>query len=93
MRMSRPVLQIGHRRGCSWEAESRLPGASALGWLRACDAPSKDRHSASFSFRLRYHRSVSIDRIPLPRYEKKLPVILSPAEVQRLLANSATLRM
>jgi len=31
------------------------------------------------------HRSVSIDRIPLPRYEKKLPVILSPAEVQRLL--------
>ena len=26
------------------------------------------------------HRSVSIDRIPLPRYEKKLPVILSPAE-------------
>jgi len=32
------------------------------------------------------HRSVSIDRIPLPRYEKKLPVILSPAEVQRLLA-------
>jgi integrase/recombinase XerD len=31
------------------------------------------------------HRSVSIDRIPLPRYEKKLPVILSPAEVQHLL--------
>ena len=31
------------------------------------------------------HRSVGIDRIPLPRYEKKLPVILSPAEVQRLL--------
>ena len=31
------------------------------------------------------HRSVSIDRIPLPRYEKKLPVILSPAEVKRLL--------
>src|SRR5260370_19160222 len=31
------------------------------------------------------HRSVSIDRIPLPRYEKKLPVILNPAEVQRLL--------
>jgi site-specific recombinase XerD len=31
------------------------------------------------------HRSVSIDRIPLPRYEKKLPVIVSPAEVHRLL--------
>jgi site-specific recombinase XerD len=31
------------------------------------------------------HRSVSVDRIPLPRYEKKLPVILSPAEVKLLL--------
>jgi len=30
------------------------------------------------------HRSVGIDRIPLPRYEQKLPVISSPAEVQRL---------
>ncbi len=37
------------------------------------------------------HRSVSIDRIPLPRYEKKLPVILSPAEVQRLLATPKNL--
>jgi hypothetical protein len=27
----------------------------------------------------------AIDRIPFPRYERKLPVILSPAEVQRLL--------
>jgi site-specific recombinase XerD len=31
------------------------------------------------------HRPVSIDRIPLPRYERKLPVILSPAEVKLLL--------
>jgi integrase/recombinase XerD len=31
------------------------------------------------------HLSVSVDRIPLPRYEKKLPVILSPAEVKLLL--------
>ena len=31
------------------------------------------------------HLPVSIDRIPLPRYEKKLPVILSPAEVKLLL--------
>jgi len=31
------------------------------------------------------HRAVGIDRIPLPHYEKKLPVILSPAEVKRLL--------
>jgi integrase/recombinase XerD len=31
------------------------------------------------------HLPVSIDRIPLPRYERKLPVILSPAEVKLLL--------
>jgi site-specific recombinase XerD len=31
------------------------------------------------------HLPVSVDRIPLPRYEKKLPVILSPAEVKLLL--------
>ena len=31
------------------------------------------------------HVPVSVDRIPLPRYEKKLPVILSPAEVRLLL--------
>jgi len=31
------------------------------------------------------HRPVSVDRIPLPRYEKKLPVILSRAEVKLLL--------
>jgi integrase/recombinase XerD len=37
------------------------------------------------------HRSVSIDRIPLPRYEKKLPVILSRAEVQRLLETPKSL--
>jgi site-specific recombinase XerD len=31
------------------------------------------------------HRRIDIDRIPLPRYEKKLPVILSKAEVKVLL--------
>lgn len=31
------------------------------------------------------HLSVSVDCIPLPRYEKKLPVIMSPAEVKLLL--------
>ena len=31
------------------------------------------------------HLAVGVDRIPLPRYEKKLPVILSPAEVKLLL--------
>ena len=32
------------------------------------------------------HLQVGIERIPLPRYEKKLPVILSPEEVKSLLA-------
>jgi site-specific recombinase XerD len=31
------------------------------------------------------HRQVSIERIPFPRYEKKLPVILSREEVKALL--------
>jgi integrase/recombinase XerD len=31
------------------------------------------------------HLAVGVDRIPLPRYEKKLPVILSPSEVKLLL--------
>lgn len=31
------------------------------------------------------HLGFGIERIPLPRHEKKLPVILSPAEVKRLL--------
>ncbi len=31
------------------------------------------------------HRRIEIDRIPLPRYEKKLPVILSKTEVKALL--------
>ena len=31
------------------------------------------------------HLQVGIERIPLPRYEKKLPIILSPLEVKLLL--------
>jgi site-specific recombinase XerD len=38
-----------------------------------------------FFYRNTLHRRVDIDRIPLPRYEKKLPVILSKAEVKALL--------
>lgn len=37
------------------------------------------------------HLAVSVDRIPLPRYEKKLPVILSPAEVKLLLETAKNL--
>jgi integrase/recombinase XerD len=38
-----------------------------------------------FFYRNTLNRKIEIDRIPLPRYEKKLPVILSKAEVKALL--------
>ena len=38
-----------------------------------------------FFYRNTLHRRIEIDRIPLPRYEKKLPVILSKTEVKALL--------
>lgn len=38
-----------------------------------------------FFYQNTLHWSVAIDRIPLPRYEKKLPAILSKAEVKSLL--------
>ena len=38
-----------------------------------------------FFYQNTLHRKIEIDRIPLPRYEKKLPVILSKAEVKALL--------
>jgi integrase/recombinase XerD len=38
-----------------------------------------------FFYRNTLRRAIDIDRIPLPRYEKKLPVILSKAEVKVLL--------
>ena len=38
-----------------------------------------------FFYRNTLHRRIDIDRIPLPRYEKKLPVILSKDEVKALL--------
>ena len=38
-----------------------------------------------FFFRNTLHQRIEIDRIPLPRYEKKLPVILSKTEVKALL--------
>ena len=41
-----------------------------------------------FFYQNTLHRRIEIDRIPLPRYEKKLPVILSKAEV-KALARSA----
>jgi hypothetical protein len=38
-----------------------------------------------FFFQNTLHRRIEIDRIPLPRYEKKLPAILSKPEVKALL--------
>jgi site-specific recombinase XerD len=38
-----------------------------------------------FFYRNTLNRKIGIDRIPLPRYEKKLPVILSKEEVKALL--------
>jgi integrase/recombinase XerD len=38
-----------------------------------------------FFYQNTLHRKVEIERIPLPRYEKKLPVILSKNEVKTLL--------
>jgi integrase/recombinase XerD len=38
-----------------------------------------------FFYQNTLHRKIEIDRIPLPRYEKKLPVILSKAEVKAVL--------
>jgi integrase/recombinase XerD len=38
-----------------------------------------------FFYQHTLHRRIEMDRIPLPRYEKKLPVILSKAEVKALL--------
>jgi integrase/recombinase XerD len=38
-----------------------------------------------FFYRNTLNQKVDIDRIPLPRYEKKLPVILSKEEVRALL--------
>jgi site-specific recombinase XerD len=38
-----------------------------------------------FFYRNTLNRKIEIDRIPLPRYEKKLPVILSKEEVKALL--------
>jgi site-specific recombinase XerD len=38
-----------------------------------------------FLYRNTLHRKIDFDRIPLPRYEQKLPVILTKDEVKRLL--------
>jgi integrase/recombinase XerD len=38
------------------------------------------------------HLQIGIERIPLPRYEKKLPVILSPEEVKSMLAAPKNLK-
>ena len=45
-----------------------------------------------FFYQNTMHRRIEIDRIPLPRYEKKLPVILSKAEVKALLEAPGNLK-
>lgn len=45
-----------------------------------------------FFYQNTLHRRIEIDRIPLPRYEKKLPVILSKAEVKALLEAPTNLK-
>src|ERR1700674_1443910 len=45
-----------------------------------------------FFYQNTLHRRIEIDRIPLPRYEKKLPVILSKAEVKALLEAPRNIR-
>ena len=45
-----------------------------------------------FFYQNTLHRRIEIDRIPLPRYEKKLPVILSKAEVKALLEAARNLK-
>jgi integrase/recombinase XerD len=45
-----------------------------------------------FFYRNTLNRKIEIDRIPLPRYEKKLPVILSKAEVKAILEAPRSLR-
>ena len=56
MRISRPVMQTGHRRNCCSEVESLLPGESVLAWLTTAGVSRKERHSASFCFFLRLAR-------------------------------------
>jgi site-specific recombinase XerD len=41
--------------------------------------------SLRFLYANTLHRQVAVERIPLPRYEKKLPVILSREEVRLVL--------
>lgn len=45
-----------------------------------------------FFFQNTLHRRIDIDRIPLPRYEKKLPAILSKPEVKALLEAPRSLK-
>src|SRR6202166_475449 len=45
-----------------------------------------------FFYRNTLNRKIEIDRIPLPRYEEKLPVTLSKTEVKALLEAPPSLR-
>ena len=63
---------------CTWIWEEKGVSLSVLFCIQAVCG-------LRFLYSNTLHRPVTVDRIPLPRYEKKLPVILSPAEVKALL--------
>src|SRR5580700_7370009 len=76
---NKPPDQLGHEEIRSWQLfllnERRVKLST---YIQAVCA-------LRFFYRNTLNRKIEIDRIPLPRYEKKLPVILSKAEVKALL--------
>src|ERR1700693_3652948 len=76
---NKPPDQLGSEEIRSWQVfllnEKRVKVST---YIQALCAPR-------FVCQNTLHRRIEIDRIPLPRYEKKLPVILSKAEVKALL--------
>jgi integrase/recombinase XerD len=76
---NKPPDQLGHEEIRSWQLfllnERRVKLST---YIQAVCA-------LRFFYRNTLNRKIDIDRIPLPRYEKKLPIILSKAEVKALL--------
>src|ERR1700678_462555 len=75
----KPPDQLGSEEIRSWQLFLLNEKRGKLSpYIQAVCAPR-------FFYQNTLHRRIEIDRIPLPRYEKKLPVILSKAEVKALL--------